>query len=351
MQRTPLQTGIRLVPAALQQERFAEQAPREGLCTACPVGGRQVQRSAGVVLHAVGQSIPVEVVLPDAAVDLRHGGQPRVRLDPDLEPLDLGVNSLPPGAPDVQHDGQRLVRECQGVGGAARPRHPQCGLGGVLCRHVSAGLTEPGGFDGETSCQFVAGGLRCQRLGGVQVPRGRLWMLVGEPCLGRLPVQPRRVRRRSGRPRRPHRVLEGDRSARGVPESSRRSPTCSQSSVSRSAPRCLPHPDLLVQTLARRCRVCAEFVAEGDAQLLVLAQRLLSSAASACSRIRPARAFSCTGSRATARRSAAVARSRSARASSSRAHSTSSATKSARSVSRRTSAQSSYRSSGSRSPP
>jgi hypothetical protein len=102
----------RLVPARAKQQRLAQQAPGERLCTNCFGLLGERERAACVILDVVGQAVAVQVVLADAVVDVEHARDLSASLALGREPLDLELESLPP-IPAQMRDN----RECLLCGG------------------------------------------------------------------------------------------------------------------------------------------------------------------------------------------------------------------------------------------
>src|SRR5262249_11346628 len=131
----PLEAAAGLVPARLQEQRLAEQAPRERLG---PHRARllgELERAPRVVLDARGAAVAVEVQLADAVVDAEHARDGRRRGGVGPEPLDLRADALAPVAAEVRDDRERLARrgDVVRVAGALRqvPRLLGVGPGAV----------------------------------------------------------------------------------------------------------------------------------------------------------------------------------------------------------------------------
>src|ERR687888_855998 len=113
------QAAGRLVPPRVQQRGLSHQAPREGLCAGAPRLFCSGDQAARVILDGLGQAVPVEVVLPDAVMDVEHTRQPSVICIFGGEALQLGSEALAPLAGDVRDDRERLMRGGDILCGAA----------------------------------------------------------------------------------------------------------------------------------------------------------------------------------------------------------------------------------------
>src|SRR5262249_42395529 len=103
----PLEAAGRFLPACLQQERLAKQAPGERLRPhRLPLLGQR-QHVPRVLLDAVEEAVAVEVVLADAVVDVEDAGGRGVGVA--LKALELELEAALPVAAEVRDDCERLL--------------------------------------------------------------------------------------------------------------------------------------------------------------------------------------------------------------------------------------------------
>jgi hypothetical protein len=100
----PLQAPVALLPATLQQQRFAQQAPGERLGPDRPRPLRLVEDPPRVSFDGFEQAVAVEVILTDAVMDVEDPGQ--LAFPPGGgQPLQLGLQPRSPFPFEMRHDG------------------------------------------------------------------------------------------------------------------------------------------------------------------------------------------------------------------------------------------------------
>jgi hypothetical protein len=227
------------------------------------------QRLPRVGLDIAGHAVAVELVLADAVVDLAEPADPSAEIV-GREPLDQGLQARAPVAAHMRDDGLRL----QGIGHVVGSAVGQGDLVGSLGQ-------PPGGVEvadlphdvgAQASETALLGRVRLQPVGGVQVQRGRVGLVMHQQRRRALTVQPARGRR-IGRSR--ERMLEGHVGRLRV--------ACLRAQVADPFPQLgrqlgfgrVVAPDLLVQPLRLWARLHAQFGIQQLTQALVHAPGLV----------------------------------------------------------------------------
>src|SRR6266536_3909877 len=178
------ETPVGFVPSGLQQQRLAQQAPRERFSPRRPCPFCPVENLACVPFDGVGETVTVEVVLPDAMMDVEHAGQHLGRPLIARQSPEFGGETLAPRTGEMPDDGERLVGSSHVVRRAEFCRRdPGLFRVALRCRDV-AGLPRGIRPAAQQTCLF--GGALDPRLSYVEMRDRPISAMTHQPRVGNL---------------------------------------------------------------------------------------------------------------------------------------------------------------------